>query len=345
MNAHRSIILLLLLGQLLFVGCRKDGPERPEDPIANTVSNGVFITNEGNFQWGNAKVSFYDIATATVVEDLYEPANGVGLGDVCQSMRLFNGKAYVVVNNSGKVVVVDQRTFVASATITGFVSPRHFLPVGNDKAYVSDLAANHISVVDLTTNTITGSIACPGWTEEMVLVNSSVFVTNESRSQLYVIDAMTDAMVDSIPVSRGGNSIVEDVEGKLWLACSGGGGTLPALYRIDAETRTVEHMFTFPNGSDNPWRLDINSDRDTLYFLNGDVFRMSVAAIALPTAAFVPADGRNFYGVGVEPTTGILYVSDAIDYVQRGSIARYAPNGSLLNTFLAGTVPGEFVFP
>ncbi len=165
-----SHYILPLVGLVLLASCRKDKPERPvEQPTVVGTQGGVYITNEGNFGWGNAKVSFYDIASGNVVEDLFEPVNGVALGDVCQSMRVFNNKAYVVVNNSNKVEVVDPSTFVITATITGFNSPRYFLPVSNSKAYVTDLYANSIAVVDLNSNTITGSIPCRGWTEELVL--------------------------------------------------------------------------------------------------------------------------------------------------------------------------------
>lgn len=337
-------LLPLLIGATLFSACRKDQPTPPVQQPVTVGEGGVYITSEGNFGWGNAGVSYYDKSTGTVVEDLYQPANGVSLGDVCQSMRFFNGKGYVVVNNSNKVVVVDPNTFIATATITGFNSPRYFLPVSNAKAYVTDLYANAISVVDLSTNTITGSIACSGWTEELVLAYGKAFVTNQSRSYVYVIETATDLLVDSIAVSRGGNSIVEDAQGKLWVACSGGGGTQPALYRIDPSTRTVEATFAFGSSSASPWRLTTNGDHDLLYFLNDHVYRMAITDDALPASPIIAAADRNFYGLGVDPDNGTVYVADAIDYTQRGLVFRYTSDGSAIDEFLAGRIPGGFVF-
>lgn len=330
---------------LATVGCRKDKPEEPENaPVSIGNERGVYITNEGNFQWGNASVSYYDIATGTATEDLYEPANGVAIGDVCQSMTLYDDKAYLVINNSNKVVVVDPNSFVATVTITGFTSPRYFLPVGNGKAYVTDLFANKVAVVDLASNSITGYIPCSGATQELLMADGKVFVTNEGRGEIHVIDPVTDAVVDTIAVSRGANSIVEDANGKLWVACTGGGGTPPALYRIDPQAAQVEATFPYSNSANNPWRLNINGGGDTLYFLRGGIYRMAITDNVAPTSAFVPADGRNLYGLGVDPSDGTLYLSDAIDYVQRGVIYRYRPDGSPLNTFHAGTIPGSFCF-
>lgn len=345
MTKHPIVIFVALAAIALLSSCRKDRPAKSsETPIEVGTTGGVYITNEGNFQYGNAKVSYYNIATSTVVEDLYEPANDASLGDVCQSMYLFNGKAYLVVNNSNKVEVVNPLTFQSIATITGFISPRYFLPVSNNKAYVTDIYSKKISVVNLSTNTITGTIACAGATEELILSYGKAFVTNTSRSYIYVINTATDVLEDSIHVSYGSNSIKEDKNGKLWVMCGGNTSTQAALHKIDPITLAVENSFQFSSSSDSPWRLRMNGTNDTLYYLNNGVYQMDINASNLPTTAFISSDGRNFYGLGIHPTENVVYVADAIDYVQRGMIYRYQPNGTLVNTFLAGIIPNDFCF-
>jgi hypothetical protein len=161
MNKYNQL-LVIMLGFVFFSSCRKDGPADTTQPIVSITSGGVYVTNEGNFQFGNAEVSYYSPSQNAVTEDLFQPANNRKLGDVCQSMYFFNGKAYLVINNSNKIEVVNQNTFVSIATITGLVSPRYFLPVSNNKAYVTDLTANKISIIDLTSNTVRGSIVMAG---------------------------------------------------------------------------------------------------------------------------------------------------------------------------------------
>lgn len=336
--------LLPLFAIALFPACRKDAPQPPFDQPITIGAGGVYILNEGNFQWGNASVSYFDGATGNSTEDLYAPANGSGLGDVLQSMTVHNGRGYLVVNNSGKVVVVDLNTFAATATITGLPSPRHLLPVSNAKAYVTDLQANAIHTVDLNSNSITGSIPCPGWTEQLALAYGKAFVTNQTRRYVYVIDTATDQLVDSIGVSRGGNSIVEDAQGMLWVACTGGSGTAPALYRIDPVALEVETSFPYASSANSPLRLTINGDHTQLYFLNDHVYRMAITDAALPTGPFISANDRNFYGLGVDPNTGTVHVADAIDYTQRGVVYRYGADGALQGEYLAGRIPGGFMF-
>src|SRR3990167_357372 len=91
---------------LFLFACRSDVPEDiPKPDLKFNSGQGVYITCEGNFQFGNAKISFYDITGDTVIEDIYQPANNSSLGDVCQSMYFFNNKIYIIINNSGKIVV------------------------------------------------------------------------------------------------------------------------------------------------------------------------------------------------------------------------------------------------
>ena len=334
---------------LFFIfSCKKDKPQDSIQPQPVITSNGgVYITNEGNFQFGNSKISYYDFATSTVTEDLFQPANNRPLGDVCQSIYSFNGKTYIVVNNSGKIEIVNPQSFIASATISGFTSPRYFLPVSNNKAYVTDLYANAISVVDLSTNTKTGSIPCNGWTEEMVLAYGKVFVTNMHSNKVYVVNTATDAITDSITVSYASNSICEDKNGKLWVLCSGNQtmNIFPAIHRINPINDQVEFSAQFPNLTDNPNKLDINGNLDVLYYLSsGGVYRLPINATALSTSPLIVKGNYNFYGLGIDPTNETIYVADAIDYVQNGVVLRYQSNGTFINSFTVGIVPNDFYF-
>lgn len=344
----RNRFLLLAVAFIVTTySCRKDNPDdQLNPPITVGTSGGVYITNEGNFQFGNATVSYYNIVNESVAEDLYEAANGNPLGDVCQSMYLFTGKAYVVVNNSGKIVVVNATTFEEEAVISGFASPRYFLPVNNSKAYVTDLTSNTISVLNLTNNSITGSIAITGWEEELAMVYGKVFVTNVESDKVYVINAANDLVEDTIQIGYSSNSIKEDKNGKLWVLCAGSqtDGILASLHRINPVTNTVEQSFQFPNSSDAPLRLSLNGSNDTLYFLNGSVFQMPITSADLPETALIEKGSHNFYGIGIDPNSSTIYVSDAIDYVQRGVIYRYKNDGTLLGSFQAGIIPGNFYF-
>lgn len=338
------ILLAALIISSLF-SCTKDKTSDDQNPIFEASLGGVYISNEGQFTNGNASVSYYGGSTQNVVGNAYYAANREALGDICQSMYLINDKIYLVVNNSGKIVVTNAFSMMHTGTITGFTSPRYFLPVTSTKAYVTDLYSNQISVVDLTSNTITGHIPLNGSSEALLLHNGYAYVTNMSTSELYKINVSTDNVSDSVQVSPGGNSICEDKDGKIWVL--GGGdyltGAPGGLTRIDPATGDIELSLTF--GSTNyPTKLRINSTGDTLFYIDNHIYKMAITDIALPSTPFVVSGGRSLYGLGYDNATNLLYVSDAKDFQQNGRIYRYNTNGALIDNFAAGIAPGDFLF-
>lgn len=345
--AYRSLITCMLVAFVLS-SCKRDMPEDPTGPapVEATYSpgEGVFVTNEGMFQSGNSSVTFYAFNDSFLVSDAYQQANGTVLGDICQSMTVINGLGYVVVNNSGKIAVVNMSDFSLHTTITGFDSPRYITAVSSTKAYVSDLYGDGLRIVDLTTNTITGEIPMPGWTERMLFTSGRLYVTCFESNKVYVVDPVADTLMDSVSVSIGGNSIVEGTNGDLWVLCSGDIVTaVPgALYRFNSGGNTVQWSATFPAGH-YPSNLCINGTLDELYYVDEDVQRMSVTAAALPSSPFIGANGRYLYGLAVHPS-GDIYVSDAMGFTQAGSVYRYSAAGVLLDDFTAGIGPGNFCF-
>lgn len=330
----------------VFSSCKKDQPVAPTTTgLPVTAGSGVYVVDEGNYLGGNAKISFFRFSDASVTEDLFQPSNSRPLGDVGQSMTLINGEEYIVVNNSGKIEVTNPSNCRSTKTIIGFTSPRFILPVTATKAYVTDLFANAISIVDLTSNTRTGSIPFPGESEAMQLVNGEVFVSSTDRDKVYVMNPNTDAITDSIAIAKGGNSMVIDNNGKLWVLCYGDYFTSApgGLYRINTSTHTVELSMPFTTAQ-SPTRLCSNSAGDTLYYLDFSVMRLPSSATSLPTVPFIQATTQSFYGLAIRPQTGEVFVTDAVDYSQRGHLLHYSTAGVLLHDVLVSVIPGGIYF-
>lgn len=344
---------LLILLSLMAMACSKQGDDTP---VPINVTHGVYIGNEGNFMYGNASLSLYNVDTKEVYNQIFIGTNGFPLGDVLQSMIVIGDRGFMVVNNSGKVVVVQAATCRYIATIKGLTSPRYIQKVG-DRLYVSDLYGGAIAVVDPSTYTVTGHIRVGASTEQMVSYGNFVYACSWSfGNKVYKIDTRTDTVVDSVQVTKQPNSMVMDRNDKLWVLSDGAYKGSPygeedaALTRIDAATLGVEQVISFADHTLAPSEIAINSTRDTLYYISGGanfsngVFRMDVSGTALPTDAFIPADGALFYALGVDWRLGDIYVSDAIDYMQRGTVFRYSPRGEKLDSFKVDIIPGSFCF-
>lgn len=343
----------LVLGFLL--SCEKETSVRKFSESA-----GVFILNEGNFTYGNASLSFYNPALKKITNHVFFNANAFPVGDVLQSMAIIDTIGFLVVNNSGKVMVINTNTFKHLKTITGFMSPRYFLPINTKKAYVSDLYNTALSVVDLETYTITGTIPLKKTSEQMIRFGNYVFVTNWSKQNtIQRVNTLNDQLVDSLVVTKQPNSMVIDKNNKLWVLCDGGfvgitgGKVRAALIRVNPESFTKELEISFPDNNSYPTHLSINGTKDTLVFLNGSwgqtvsnggVYKMAVSATSLPTQPLIAENKRLFYGLGIDPENSEIYVTNAVDYQQPGWVFRYSASGTPVDSFKTDIIPSAFCF-
>jgi hypothetical protein len=341
MKVFTGFFILLILSS-----CVKDKPQEPLKTSAFFNSDSrVLVVNEGPFNTSHGSISIYNPQSNDVVEDFYFQQNNSYLGNIVQSICKYNNNYYIVNNNSSSVIVVNASDFVKTATITGFNSPRYMLPVTYNKAYVSDIYANTIHVVNLNTNTISGSIACMHGTEEMALIYNKAFITNTNSDYCYVINTATDVITDSIAVGRGSSSVVVDKNSKVWIL-TGGNSTLNLvgkLVRIDPITLQIEQSLNF-SLLDSPNKLCINKTRDTLYYLNKGVNQINISSTSLPVNPIVNQGSKIYYGLGINPKDYTIYVSDAIDYTQKSKIEIYKPNGSFITNFNAGIISNGFMF-
>lgn len=336
-------LLIIPLALSLF-SCVKDKPvTQASSAISLSGSKKVYIVNEGNFMNSNASVSLYDPGSLAVIDNYYQNQNNSAVGDVAQSLLYFNSNYYLVVNNSNKILVCDNQ-FKLKNTIAGFTSPRYILPVTYSKAYVSDLYSNNIKVVNLNTGSVTATIACPGWTEEMVLIYNKAFVTNKKRNYVYVINTLTDLITDSINVGPNAGEIDIDKNDKIWVLSSGNStaSIAPSFTQINPINHFIEKSMTM-GLSDTPGSLCMNKTKDTLYYLNKGVFRLSINDV-VPSSPLVAQGSKNFYGLGVNPNDYSIYVSDALDYIQKSNVYVFDGNGNQKTVFKAGINANSFYF-
>jgi hypothetical protein len=205
------------------------------------------------------------------------------------------------------------------------------------------LYANAISVVDLNSNTKIASIPCNGWTEQMVVIYNKAFVTN--KNNLYVVTTNNDVLVDSINVGKNASSLGLDKFDHLWVLSSGDkpNSVLGKLSKVDPISKQILFSVNF-NTNDVPSHLCFNKTKDTLYFLNTNIYRMSIADVTLPQNPIITAGNKNFYGLGINPNDYTIYASNAIDYISKSRIYIYDVNGNPKFDFSAGLISNGFYF-
>jgi len=342
---------MALVAIISLTSCTKDDNNQE----TGAFSNGIFIVNEGPFQTGSGTITFFNPDSNLVKQDIFEKINGRPLGNIAQSMTIYNGKGYIVVNNAGTIEVVDVATFKSEATITGLVNPSQFLVINSQKAYVSDWDGN-VSVVDLNTNSITKKITMGTGPDAMVKAGNYVYVANTGGfgidSTVAVIDFTTDMVTKTIRVGDAPSGLVADASGSIWVLCKGKGytgwpqpGDTPGrIVRIDPVSLAVNYTYTFTSTDVHPEKLVINKQKSMIYFLyNYGIYSFNIIS---SNSTPVKISGRSFYSLGYENKTGYLYASDVKDYVSNGIVLRIkASDGKTVDSVQAGVIPRGFTFP
>jgi YVTN family beta-propeller protein len=350
-----TLSFTLAVQALLLSSCDQE-PEQQQQP-KGTYETGVFLVNEGGFGHGNGSISFYNRNTKTVEQDVFKKVNNRPTGDVLQDLFVHNEKAYIVANNSAKVEVADANTFASLGTVEGLAMPRYFAAVQN-KGYVSEWVGfsgnGRVSVIDLTTNTVTKTIAVGAMPEEVLLVNNKLYVANSGGNTLTVINTSTDAVEATVPVGDGPNSLAVDANNKLWVLCGGdkvwlpdfsdidaAASTVGSLVRVNPASNAVEATLAFGSKKDAPGKLATNNTKNKLYYnYQGKVFQLDITAAALPATALI---NRGFYGFGVDPATNILYGSPS-SFPANSKVIRYNASGAAIDSFQAGIGTNGFFF-
>lgn len=343
----------LVLAIIAAVSCKPDTKENPK--TFYTVSDGVFIGNEGPFSSGNATVDFYNSESKTIQTGIYVGSNGVPSGSILNSMAERDGRIYLVMNNSQIVQVVNKADFKQVGTISGLQSPRHILPVSATKAYITDWVSNTVLAVDLASMAIKKTIVVGNGPERMLLSGNKLYVVNSGGfgidSTVSVINVLTDAIDTTLVVGHNPNSLQLDSSGDLWVLCGGindwndpNNNTAGKMVKIKtSDNSLVMSSISFSSTMTHPANLTFLNGN--FYFL-GDGYDASImmwnsSQSTLPTSAFISG---KFYKMEVNHQKNEIYASDALDYNSAGKIFRYNTSGTLIHEFTAGIIPGSFLF-
>lgn len=352
---HFFLCALFLATTFLFTSCEDD----PDEPTPSPpVLNGLFIVNEGAFGSGNGSITYRSTDSAYYNADIYKAVNNEPLGDVVQSMSVYDRRGYICVNNSQKLVIVDMTNFKKVGTVS-VGSPRYFVGF-NGRGYISDWTTNSVKIIDIPSNTPVMTIPCGKGPEGMLGYYKSMYVCNSGGfdidSTVTVFNVNTHLITDTIVMGVNPNSIVMDKNNKIWVLCQ---GTLGPDYtaetaddiggqlvQIDpANNNAILQVFQFGQ-FDHPLKLQKNQAGDVLYFMNGSsyisgsLWKMNITDAALPAQ---PLINEQFYGFGVDHFTEELYTGLPVFSVS-SYVKRYNTNGTLKDSIQAGIAPNGFVF-
>ena len=351
-----KLILTLLISVGIFYSCEKD----KQSALSIESKTGYYVLNEG--AWGNSNASIGFLPDGEeYMDELFYSVNERPLGDVlmCMSMNESSNTAYLVLNSSNKIEIIDADNFQQKGVIEGLESPRDMV-INDNKGYVSQWGAEGcIKVVDLTINSIINTIPVGVGPEGMLIVNNNLWVANSggygTDNEVSVINLNTLQVSNTISVGDNPVDFVLDKNDDVWVLCAGYTEYDPVDYSIISQTPSqlvnistqsfnVQKTLTISDSS-HPLHLAINPDGSIIYFGGGfgfnGIFAQDITSNGISGAPLI--DGY-FYSIAANQFTGDIIGTQAPTFTEPGSLSIYDDNGSLILNQVVGIGPNGVIY-
>jgi len=329
--------LILFIALCLLFACKKE-----DEPSSGKYNDGIFVLNEGNFGTGNGSISYWNRENKSSTTDIFSIENGGALvGNILQSMTVSGDRRYLVVNNSNKIVVTDLN-FKFINEIKGFELPRYIKIIG-DQAFVTQWGADGISgslkIVNLSSSTITNTIALGKGPENILLRNSKLYIGStggyDVDNKIWIINPTSLTIEKTLTLSDN-PSIFAELDGHLYILCKGyynfnnpANSTDGALVRLKDDE--IDQSYPIGGQAERLVAAD-----NALYLTNYGSLNKFTAAGGISSLSL----NKLFYGLGVDTKTGNIVGLDAKNYASSGQ-AYIIDGTSIIDSFTTGIIPTE----
>jgi hypothetical protein len=351
-----KLVLVAFVGAVFFVSCTDD-EDKKEVPLG-AYDNGALILNQGGFLKGNASVSYLSDDFLTLQNNIFSLVNPtVILGDTAQDIGFDGDLAFIILNVSNKIEVVNRYTMKQVATIkTGLNNPR-YIAFSNGKGFVtnwgdgSKTTDDFVAVVNLTNYTISSTIPVAEGPERIIANNNKLYVAHQGGfgygNSISVIDGSANTVLVRVAVGDVPNSL--EVSGSsLYVLCGGKPSfskaeTAGSLVKLNLSNNIVSSTINFPDKT-HPSNLDI-VDSAVYYTVGSDIFKSTLSASTLPSSKLFNTTAQGVYGVySFAVQNNKIYVGDAGDYSSNGKVYIYSSTGTIEKEYTVGVIPAGFYF-
>lgn len=357
MNFKKLTLLTLTLG-IFFQSCQSDDEVINNLPLGD-YENGMLILNQGNFGAGNSSISYFSYDFEVFQANAFQAVNpAISLGDTGQDIGFYEDKAFVVLNNSDKIEIINRYTLEHITTIsTGLNNPR-YITFAQGKAFVTNWGSgmnpddDFVAVYNLNDYSLNANIPVVEGPERILTHNNRIYVAHEGgfnfNNKITKLNAANNQIEDVIEVGDVPKSL-QVYNNQIYVLCGGipswaqnideTGGS---FYQIN-ENNEANEVLTFAT-NEHPTNL-IQENNQFYYTINAEVFQLNAGATTLPSTPIFETTAQGVYGIySFAVKNGFIYVGDAADYNSNGKILIYQSNGTLVQEKTVGVMPAGFYF-
>jgi DNA-binding beta-propeller fold protein YncE len=342
--------LLAALVALVFVACDPSGKEVP----LGAFEKGVFIINEGAFGANDGEVYHYEPVSGTLTANLFESKNSRPFAGVLQDLVIDDGKIYLVAN-TGKIEVLEEKTFKSTAAFgANFNIPRS-LKVANKKLYISDWGPydanwespnSFVAVVEnINQGTIQKKISVSSRPEKMMLVGNRLLVACSAAKKLEIINLSTEEVISSLTVEGSPFSFLE-YQGKTYLYSFDDSNVYfhEILNTNFTITRTIKIAVS---GATSNLALGDNGEVYVVTSTGWPTYNDAVVKLSLLNSSVISANfytGSGFYGLGYDMKNKQIYIGDNNAFQGNGVMIILNAEGKVIQQLNVGRAPSGFIF-
>ncbi|TXD46883.1 YncE family protein [Polaribacter sp. IC073] len=342
MKNHFLKTLLFLISITLFLSCEKN--ELDEAYIAKGAYDlGFIVSNEGNFGSPNASISFISADLSTTINEVYSKENNAPVGDILQSITFDDNYAYLILNNSNKVEVVDKYTFKRITTLTqeDIELPR-YADTKDGKLYITNARSKSVVIYNIADFSYETTIDIGRAVEQIIVEDDFMYIQNAaygSGNNITVVDLKTNTVIKTLVTGKGLNSMEEE-DGVLYAMHNTG------ITKIDISTNEVIGEITLRGSLEKPSKLDIEDSN--IYFISGSSIYSSpitsteLSDIPLVNSEVVAESWFTGYGFAVENNR--IFYADVKGFSENSVVLVYDLEGKFLKSINTGIGTNNIYF-
>lgn len=340
MKLNKFLTCLMASVLLVAISCKDDNFDFNNQ---ETSYSGILVSNEGSFKTPSGSISFIPYDISAIENDIYRKVNNAYVGDVVNNIGFSGDQAYIVVNNSNKIEIVNRFRFTKTATITDNIKQPRFITFANNYFYVTNSAyqgEQYVSVYNISNNTFVKKIPFTDTVERIVSAGNKVFVQNASFGFGNTISVINSSNIveKTITIPHGQITKTVSVDDVVYTLTNDFTDTY--LYQINAAGAIIKE--TKYAGIGNGENLSIENNK-VVFNSKGNVYVTSIASTATPAPAFTISPFEDYKTIyALEVLNGKIFISDVKDYEVDSKISVYSLTGSLEKTFSAGKIAGGF---
>jgi len=332
---------------LLVASCKDDDFDFDNQ---ETSYSGILVSNEGKYGTPSGSVDFISSDLSATKSDIYKLVNNEDLGDVFQSIGFKGTNAYLVINNSNKIVVANRFTFLKNTVITSnLVNPR-YIAFTESQFYVTNNNfddVKRLNIYNNADNTFIKSINFDRYAEKVVEAGGNIVVQTDGTGYdgnwnelptghtLTIVKPATNTVDKVITLPDAG--IIKDLvsyEGSAYALSST--ETDSYIYKINPTNGSLTTITL--TGIANVQKLRIDSGNFYFLDLANKVYSKTISSTSTAKTLFT-ATGST-YGFGV--IDGRIFVSNASFTGESTSYVYNASTGAQIKSFKSGIATNGF---